>query len=176
MTSGPAKNPGVATVPTGSAHKFVLKLDTVRVRVLDHFGEPHKNATCDVDIPSCGQTEKATDDKGWLEIRCPKGTEYVELSVQGVAEAKRRVFLQASWDDDKGTKQRLANLGFFGGEDDENAQSFQRAHGLDTAPEDLQQHLDRIESDYKTLDDPRNPETSALDEQTHDLADPGERT
>ncbi|PYS41981.1 MAG: hypothetical protein DMG14_05385 [Acidobacteria bacterium] len=173
-----SSGPGSVRVPTGLAHKFVLKLETVHIRVLDRFGEPHKKTICDLDIPGLGRRQTRTNDKGWLEVRCPPSTEYVDLSLQGETEGgKRRVLLRPAWEHEKGTKQRLSNLGFFGGKNqEEDARSFQRAHGRDAAAEDLDKHLDQVEFDYKTVDDPREHETSTLDVPIHDLAELGERT
>jgi hypothetical protein len=175
----PPKSPASFSVPTGAAKRLVVKLEPVRIRVLDRFGEPYTDEKCSVAIPDLGKRDKPTDDKGWLEVRCPKGTAYVDLQLVDVAgETTRRVLLAPAPDDDAdGTKQRLFNLGFFGGRRErEDARRFQRAHGLDTAEEDLNPHLGDIESDYKTLDEPLEQETSPLDEQVHDLADEGERT
>jgi hypothetical protein len=166
------------TVATGLKHTFVVKLKIIRIRLLDRFGDPCKETTCEVDVPAFRKSSGRTDDKGWLEVRCPKTTEYVDLILQGVVErdAKRRVFLKAAWKDEKGTMERLSNLGFSGGESAECVESFRHAHGLDTVAADLAQHLDRIESDYKSVDDPRQHETGVLDQSAGNLGELGERT
>jgi hypothetical protein len=161
---------------TDLAHKFVLKLEVIRIRVLDRFGEPHRNVVCDVEIPAFGQTQKSTDNKGWLELRCPPRTMFVDLTLQGVNEsATRRVLLRPAWEAD-GQKQRLANLGFSGKDERENGRAFQRAHRFDVVEDALPEHLDEVESDCKTLDDPRDHDAKILDDQVHDLASTGERT
>jgi hypothetical protein len=149
---------------------------TIRIRLLDRFGEPHKRTTCDVDVPGLGTSQATSDDKGWIQIKCPSEAGHVALTLQGVrGGGTRRVLLKpAEGDDAKGTLHRLANLGFSGAQ--QALQRFWRPHApepVDTAPES---DLDDIESKCKTLDDPGAQDTSTLNRQVHDLAELGERT
>jgi hypothetical protein len=183
--------------PTGAAHDAQVDLDPVRIRVLDRFGDPCANASCDVDTPVLGTRTRTLDDKGWLDIGCPKGTEYVDLDLgDGAEDAKRRVWLAPlSGDDSRETRRRLLNLGYGlsdndGGGDggagatgdagdgatkDDAGHIFLDDHGVDTG-EDLAPHLDRIENDLKTLDSPGEQDMSLLTDQGVDTSDPGERT
>jgi hypothetical protein len=205
-TAPPTSPAEYGNLPTGAAHEVTVDLEPVRIRVLDRFGAPCANASCDVDTPLLGTRTVTTDGQGWLEIQCPKGTEHVDLKLTDATEdAERCVLLEPpADDDDKQTKRRLLNLGFDGsvdgaaggdsssddssdggdssgsggstGPSDPAQLEFLREHGLDTADDDVASRLDRIENDYQTLDDPSQRDLTMLDDQVDDAGDPGERT
>jgi hypothetical protein len=179
MTAGSVpRETGGVVVSTGASHKFELKLDTIRIRILDRFGEPHTRTTCDVNIAGHDPQQKVTNGKGWLELRCRPGVQYVDVWLRNVKYGdKRRVLLRPSWKNPHGIKERLANLGFYERKDErEDGRNFQLAHCLDIYDSALTKHIVECESDYTTLDNPLTEETSALDEPVHDLAETGERT
>jgi hypothetical protein len=182
---------------TGAEHDAQVKLEPVRVRVLDRFGEPLANASCNVDTPILGTRTRTLDGKGWLDIKCPKGTAYVDLDLGPDAEdPERRVWLAPlDSDDAKETTRRLRNLGYGldadndeaddaggGGDDaddapvpDDAAHCFLDGQGV--APDDdLGQNLDRIENDLKTLDSPPAQDKNLLTDKAGDTSDLGERT
>jgi hypothetical protein len=99
---------------TGAEHDAQVKLEPVRIRVLDRFAEPLANASCNVDTPILGTRTKTLDGKGWLDIKCPKGTAYVDLEiVDADEEDQRRVWLgPLEGDDGDETQRRLMNLGY----------------------------------------------------------------
>jgi Domain of unknown function (DUF4150) len=174
-----AGSPAADNVTTGSSYKYVLKLEKVRIRVLDHAGEPCKNAKCDVWIRPFFKSRRSADGKGWLGLWCPPKAKQIEFRIVSPYEAeRRRVYLRPLADDDKAaSKQRLHNLGFFGAsEPDEHPDMLIRAYGIEESDADLAKHLADIESHYKSADNPRDKRVQALTDTQHDLSDLGERT
>lgn len=150
-------SPACDEVATGKTYGYVLKLEKLRIRVLDIFGSPLKKALCDVWIKPLGKRTLQADDKGWLSLWAPPAAQCADLKVVRPFERRRRrVHLRPLADDDgAATKQRLWNLGFYGREDaDQHVLAFNHAYGLEGASTTLAKDLGGIESAYKKDDGP----------------------
>jgi hypothetical protein len=151
-----AGSPPADEVATGAQHRYVLKLEKIKIRVLEIWGRPRKSARCDVTIPPFLNKTVKCDGKGWLELWCPADAKHVDLRVLTPFERRtRRVQLKPLAGDDKdATKQRLWNLGFYGGKNrDEDALAFTNLHALEKNDAVFGEVLEEAEKHYYETND-----------------------
>lgn len=146
-----------------------------RIRVLSEVGKPLRGVLCEVLVPEKGIQRLQTDGTGWIAVRHPEAILQVELMVLGVGEnTSRTVWLKQ--DGALPREKRLHNMGFFGQDEAQNGQSFQRAHHIFDGTELQDQGLSAIEGDYLTLPEPHELDVEILAKPTPNQGPTGERT
>ena len=145
----PEKRPKQVARPTGQAHRFVVKSEKLKLRLVleDQYEKPIENATCELRIEN-DVFAVTTDGKGKIEHDIAPSAQHALLTIKDPGTPMSEVAIPIRIgdmdpvDQESGQKARLNNLGYFAGPleghtDKDNADAFVSAveefqcdHGL----------------------------------------------